>query len=412
MKILTQGDNNPHWHIPMNCTQCNQKGIKYIKLHKILECNRHKEKRAHIFDSILTELDNLKKNFHGSTHINKQVIPRKQYNTILDASVTGRIHTHQLQQHTLTTLLGGNVDKTLNDKAQQQVAKTMMAHLYLLTNIFTNNIQIAKKWKELPNGEKVAQEELKQGKVVVRAQKDGKTYYQNIRNTIEELEIHQLLQYNIGMGTASTRTNKQKELARRYTDTMVNNATDNIIMVDGSMNTIDNPKPQKQQKIEQSGYGGIGGIWINKNTKQVKGYFKNTINTNDAQIAEIQGMNTAIEIINKTNIKDVTILCDCKNAVKYSNKIYKAPKKYAEQMQQIYTKLTESSRKKKNINVEWIPGHTGNEWNDLADKIAKAATKDWTKPNTSTGLMATLLPFVRALDVKDVRLSPPKRGTG
>ena len=50
---------------------------------------------------------------------------------------------------------------------------------------------------------------------------------------------------------------------------------------------------------------------------------------------------------------------------------------------------------------------------DLADKIAKAATKDWTRPNLPTGLMATLLPFVRALDVKDVRYSPPKqRGTG
>ena len=76
------------------------------------------------------------------------------------------MHTPQSQQKMLTTLLGGNVHKALNDKAQQQVTKTTIAHLYLLINIFTNNIQMATKWTELPNGETVAEEDLEQGKLI------------------------------------------------------------------------------------------------------------------------------------------------------------------------------------------------------------------------------------------------------
>ena len=117
-----------------------------------------------------------------------------------------------------------------------------------------------------------------------------------------------------------------------------------MILVDGCINTKDNTKPLKQQKLEQSGFGGYGGIWMNKRTKQIKGYFKNTIKTNDAQKTEIQGIKAALQIIKKTKIKNFTLLCDCKNAVKYSNKTNKVPTKYAEQMQQIYTKIIENNK--------------------------------------------------------------------
>ena len=81
---------------------------------------------------------------------------------------------------------------------------------------------------------------------------------------------------------------KQRELAKRYTENVIKNATDDIILVDGSINTEDDPKPPKQQKLEQTGYGCCGEIWMNKRKKQILGYFKNTMNTNDAQKAEIQ----------------------------------------------------------------------------------------------------------------------------
>ena len=104
----------------------------------------HKEKRKHIFESMLTELNYLKKNFYGCEYIQRQIIPIEQHNQILDAATTGKMHKILTQQQMLTTLLGGNVDTTLKDTAQQQMASTMVAPLYLLINIFTNNFKEAK----------------------------------------------------------------------------------------------------------------------------------------------------------------------------------------------------------------------------------------------------------------------------
>ena len=128
---------------------CNQKNMKYRKLHKILECKQHQGKRTHIFESILTEHCYLKKKFYGSTHDDKQIMPREQHNLILDASITGSVHKIQSQQQIAWTMVG-NVDESLKDEAQQQMAWTMVAHLYLLINIFTNNIQTVTKWTKTP----------------------------------------------------------------------------------------------------------------------------------------------------------------------------------------------------------------------------------------------------------------------
>ena len=190
MKMLTQGDNNPY---------CNRKNTKYIKLHKIMECKRHHKKRKHIFESILTELDHLKKRYYGTIHNEKPIILREQHNLLLDAATTGSVHNVQLQQQLLTTLLGGNVDTALKDEAQQQMAKTMVAHLHLLINTFTNNIQPVTDWTELPNGMLVVKEDLQQGKIVVRTTEYGKVLYTNIRDTLEGMRIPQLLNYNIGI---------------------------------------------------------------------------------------------------------------------------------------------------------------------------------------------------------------------
>ena len=86
----------------------------------------------------------------------------------------------------------------------------MVAHLYLLINIFTNNIQETTNWTKLPDGTTVAEEDVKQGKIVVRTVKEKKIYYMNIRDALEKLHMPQLLQYNVGICTASTRTSKQR----------------------------------------------------------------------------------------------------------------------------------------------------------------------------------------------------------
>ena len=164
-KILTQANNSPYWHIPRHCPHCNKNNIRYTKLHRILECDRHKGKRKHIFDSKLTELNYLKQKFYGTEHANKLIIPREQYHQIQDAATTGNMHTIQTQQQILTTLLGGNVDVTLKDTVTHQMTRTMVAHLYLLINILTNNICETINWTELPDGTIVAEEDVKQRKM-------------------------------------------------------------------------------------------------------------------------------------------------------------------------------------------------------------------------------------------------------
>ena len=70
VKMLTQVKDNTYWHMPRSCQHCNLNNIKYTKLHEILECNRHKEKQTHIFESILTELNFVREKFYGSEHSN------------------------------------------------------------------------------------------------------------------------------------------------------------------------------------------------------------------------------------------------------------------------------------------------------------------------------------------------------
>ena len=102
------------------------------------------------------------------------------------------------------------------------------------------------------------------------------------------------------------------------------------------------------------------------------------INTNDPQLTELHGIYQAlqqIQTIHETsNTKEITILCDCKNAVKYINNYYTPPKRYAsiyQKIKEIKTKLDQICK----IQIDWIPGHTDNKWNDEADRIAKIATQ-------------------------------------
>ena len=65
-KVLTQGDSNLYWHARRHCTNCNVSSMKCIKLQKVLECNKHKQRHKHNFDSIMTELSFPRKKFYGS----------------------------------------------------------------------------------------------------------------------------------------------------------------------------------------------------------------------------------------------------------------------------------------------------------------------------------------------------------
>ena len=158
--------------------------------------------------------------------------------------------------------------------------RMLIAHLILLiqtvctmkipedfTEIETTNIQIAT-------------EDIQKGKIVTRVKdQHGRIYYMNIRHLLDNFTIPEMQHYEIGLGRATTRTNTQQAMANRYTKNIVEQAYDNIIFVDGSINSKDNPH---HNKYGQSGFGGCGGVLISKinETQTPKAYFREKINTN------------------------------------------------------------------------------------------------------------------------------------
>ena len=178
------------------------------------------------------------------------------------------------------------------------------------------------------------------------------------------MEITGLEQYNIGLGAASTRTQKQKELAQIYTNRIFQRVQGEVILTDGSIN-------QKEKK------GGLGGVVFDNNTSETLETFAHPVDTDDAQEAELAGLLIATRIALKRD-DNTTIICDCKNAINYLKGHYNIPFKYKEIVQEIQEKIWEHTiRKKKTLELIWIPGHTDNSWNDLADSLAKKAAHYW-----------------------------------
>ena len=101
--------------------------------------------------------------------------------------------------------------------------------------------------------------------------------------------------YDVGLGSAFTRTQIQKKLAKNYTKAIVEQAYDNIIFVDGSINTKDNPH---YNKYSQEGCVRRGGILISKDldSQVPHTYFREQINTHDPQLAELQGILRALQL--------------------------------------------------------------------------------------------------------------------
>ena len=114
----------------------------------------------------------------------------------------------------------------------------------------------------------------------------------------------------------------------------MDDAANDIILVDASMSGQEDPKTLIKRTTEKTDHTGYGGMHIIKNNNKIKGYFHNTINSNDAQAAKLQGIATAVEIAEQIPNENLTNSCDCKNAVKDSNNKCKTPFKYAKPAQQ------------------------------------------------------------------------------
>ena len=142
-----------------------------------------------------------------------------------------------------------------------------------------------------------------------------------------------------------------------------------LILPDGSIYTGPDDKP--------TNFGGYGGILVDKETGRILRRFYEPVHTNDPQKAELHGLYASIQLANelyKQNTQtQITILCDCKNAVKYVNNKYAIPRKYSKIYQYIREELTVNNNA--HATIKWIPGHTNNPWNEEADELAKLATQ-------------------------------------
>ena len=129
----------------------------------------------------------------------------------------------------------------------------------------------------------------------------------------------------MGSGTANNRTTKQIKLAKQYTQQIKDKAADHFMLVDASVNGQEDDRTLMRKKIEKTGLRGYGGIHMNKTKNKIEGYFHKTMDTIDAKKAGLQGIATAVDVAKQMPKDKILILCDCKNAVNYSNKSYIAP---------------------------------------------------------------------------------------
>ena len=301
--------------------------------------------------------------------------------------------------------MGGKTNPELEYQQKREVNKMLRAHLIAFINIYQNTTKFrgeVTKIKSTQNKRsiiyKIASEDLQNGRILVRRLiKENRYQYMNIRHLIEELSIPQLKEYQIGLGSATTRTANQKILANKYTRSIIRKAKNIIVFTDGSINHKDNPMTEEEQIRTGTGYGGYGSVIINKNKNKAECFITGQINTNDAQKAELEGILNSTKMIQehnkRTSNKQYTILCDCRNAVKYINDRYTIPKKYNQICQQILEQIHTLRNQEYIIEIDWIPGHTENKWNDKADTLAKIGASSWRdgQPPVSRALQITHL---------------------
>ena len=378
-RILTEGDNNPAWYVYRPCNHCLE-GAQYRKLHALFQCPKHKTKRYSIYDSIIIEIERIRDTFKIPN-----IIPPELFNLLIDArdaGITCKGHTQAM----LTLLMGGHTNPAAPPHIIQQTNRILRSHLALLINIHQNTTiwpdNITTIIDEDDNEFHIAAEDLEAGRIVVRTIQDNQIIYSNIRYLIDSLSIPDLKRYKIGLGSASTRTVMQKRLANLYAAEVVRSAAKNKIYTDGSVNTKDNPMSIQEQKRTGTGYGGYGGVMTTNDPEEPVTYYLNKVDTNDSQMAELKSMLDSTILAKhhhqQTNDKEYSILCDCRNAVNYVNRIYTIPTKYSNICQEIMENLQELRNDEIYMEVDWMPGHTENQWNDIADTLAKQGALCWT----------------------------------
>lgn len=215
--------NKTQWQTTQ-CPHCKQHQ-KRTYMHKLFECKTFQQNRRSILESIYTELEHLQ--IHPQALMDHTI-----NNIVLDGSYDGTIPTAHWS--TLAQLLLGitPIDIThLPNYKQLQIRKMLRSHLILLhllpqiqnkrtpeihqgtltiqTNNQPYNQEDSKDEEKQPledNTWTIDTRETEKGKIIITQQTHNNTIIRNIRPHIQQMTLEQLEAYNIGFGTANTRT--------------------------------------------------------------------------------------------------------------------------------------------------------------------------------------------------------------
>ncbi|MCP4141338.1 MAG: hypothetical protein GY755_13825 [Chloroflexi bacterium] len=360
IKILTEHDNNPLWQMEHKCKHCKMKNIKKPETHKMLRCKKYKNTRTNIFRSLKKEIENYRIYRNNiCKNISKTNDIKKEEEIIIDSYLQNN-HNNININETMNILLGNNIkNSNIHKKKWKTILNSHMKILMEMDKIEETDTENYIKIK----GNNFNEEDIKKGMIIVRQKINNRIIQTNIRNLIDKMEISDLHKYNVGLGAASSRTDKQKILAQEYTNKIISNIKTDWITSDASIN----------KKLKQ---GGIGILAINKNNQETFRMCE-SLETEDAQFGEIYGIKRILDMIIKNKIKsknNIAIVCDCKNAIKIITNYMKCPSNYKHIIQNINENLF-IINKKLNIKTKflWIPGHTENKYNDIVDEMAKEA---------------------------------------
>jgi ribonuclease HI len=147
-----------------------------------------------------------------------------------------------------------------------------------------------------------------------------------------------------------------------------------VIYTDGSIKTF---KKGKKKRIKQ-GWGFVAindkkkivkklnGLVLKNNWRSAKG---RRIEKSQSVGAELEAVRQALKWAEFRKFKKVMIVTDFQGCAEWVLGTWKI----RQSVVQSYVSFVQKMHEKMDIGFYWIKGHSGNKWNDLADKLAKEA---------------------------------------
>ena len=121
---------------------------------------------------------------------------------------------------------------------------------------------------------------------------------------------------------------------------------------------------------------GSGGVFFKRDSANELKTFS-IKSEGDSQQAELTAVLHALTLLPsiERNTNTLHIFCDCKSAVRYIANKCRTPTAYTDTVLKIQKEIRALRHENIQIRIYWIPGHTGNEWNERADALAKASAQ-------------------------------------